>query len=293
MKNFLAYLSSKMFWKNLGMAVGLAIVLLISLLIFLRIYTHHGHTITVPDLTDIPVEEAGRLLADRNLTYEIFDSVYVASSDRGVIIDQHPRGGKEVKKGRKVYFTINANSPEKILMPDLEGSTFREVKKKIEIAGLKIGNISYRYHIAENVVLETRFNNDKIEKNDTILKGSSIDLVLGKGLSNERRMAPDLLGLSEEEAVTRAADALFTIHSTIPDNTVIPGDTLIPRVFRQEPAHSPKIRVPLGTEIIIWVTVDSTKLPGYAEEDTLPVWENLNEAEHEEEVDDINYSVEY
>lgn len=294
MNDFLAYLRSRMFIKNLALAVGIAVFILIAVLVFLRIYTHHGKTITVPDLSDIPVEDAVRLFEDRNLTYEIFDSMFVAEKERGVIIDQHPRAGQQVKKDRKVYLTINANSPEKILMPDLVGSTFREARKQIEIAGLKIGTLTYRYHIAKNVVLEQRYQLLPIQKNDTILKGSTIDLVLGKGLSDERRMAPDLTGLTEEEAINKAADALFTIHSAIPDNTVREGDTIPPRVFRQEPAHSPGIRVPLGTEIIIWVTTDSTKLPVFAKPDSASmIWETLNETEDEEIPDDNYYDSDY
>jgi beta-lactam-binding protein with PASTA domain len=230
MNNFFAYLRSKMFLKNLALAVALALGIFFVLLIYLRVYTHHGKSITVPDLSDLPVEDAGRILKERNLRYEIFDSLYVAARQAGVIIDQHPKAGKEVKKRRKVYFTINASSPEKILMPDLVGITLREASTKMQIAGLKTGKFIYRYNIGKNVVLEQLYNSKVIQANDTIVKGAVIDLVLGKGLSNEKSMVPDLIGLTKDQAIARAAEALFTIHSAIPDKSVKEDGELQPFV---------------------------------------------------------------
>ena len=294
MINLIAYLRSRIFLKNFGIAIGLALAILLITFFYLRIFTHHNRSIAVPDLTDLPVADAERILNDRHLRYEIFDSLFVANKEPGVIIDQHPLGGKNVKKSRKVYLTINANSPENILMPDLVGITLREARAKLLIAGLNEGKLYYRFNIGKNVVLEQQYNSSIIAENDTIVKGASIDLVLGKGLSNERSMVPNLIGLSEERAKAKASETLFTIHSAIPDNTIIKGDTLIPFVFRQDPVHHPDVLVPLGKEIIIWMTTDSTKLPGIADKDSADyVWPPLNEADDEEYSQDDTYNPDY
>lgn len=293
MINFLSFLRSKMFLKNLAIAFGLALGIFIVLFIYLRIFTHHNRSIAVPDLSDLPVADAEILLVARDLRFEIFDSMYVADREPGVIIDQHPAGGKNVKKSRKVYLTINANSPENILMPDLVGITLREARAKIQIAGLNLGKLFYRYNIGKNVVLEQQFKLKIIGANDTIMRGATIDLVLGKGLSNERSMVPDLLGLTESQAKAKASETLFTIHSAVPDNTVRKKDTLMPFVFRQDPIHHPDVLVPLGKEIIIWMTTDSTKLPGADEADSTYVWPPLNEADDEEISEDDTYNPTY
>ena len=293
MNNFLGYLRSRMFLKNLALAVSLTLLLIVLLFLFLRIYTHHGRSIAVPDFSDLPIPDAEEIVEDRNLRYEIFDSVYIADLEKGVVVDQHPLPGKLVKKNRKIYFTINANAPEKILMPDLEGITLREAQTKIEIAGLVMGELSYRYDIGKNVVLEQHYLNEIILAGDTIAKGSTIDLVLGKGLANEKSMVPDLLGLTVEEAKSKAADAFFTITTAIPDMSIEEGDTTVALVFRQYPAHNPQVVVPLGSQITLWVTIDSTKLPGYGEVDSTYVWDELNEVDENDNVEEDNYDIDY
>ncbi len=294
MNNFLHYLRSRIFIKNLLLAIGLAITLLIVLLLFLRIYTHHGRSIAIPDFSDLPVEDAGKYIAKRKLRYEILDSVYVAEKDGGIIVDQYPRPGSLVKKNRKIYFTINAHSPEKILMPDLVGITLREARTKIEIAGLKIGKLIYRYDMAINVVLEQHLNGEPIEAGDTVPKGISVDLILGKGLANERSMVPNLIGLSVEEAKNKAADALFTISTAIPDNSIINNDTITPFIFRQHPVRAENVRVPLGTQITLWITIDSTKLSGEGITDSTIVWDNAkNTNDDYEDVEEDTYSDDY
>ncbi len=293
MNNFLQYLRSKIFIRNFLLAIGFAITLFIFLLLFLRIYTHHGRSIAIPDLSDLPVEDAGKYIAKRKLRYEILDSVYVAGKDGGIVFDQYPKPGSLVKKNRKIYFTINAHSPEKILMPDLVGITLREARTKIEIAGLKIGKLIYRYDMAINVVLEQHLNGELIEAGDTVPKGISIDLILGKGLANERSMVPNLIGLSVEEAKNKAADALFTISTAIPDNSIISNDTITPFIFRQHPVRAKNVRVPLGTQITLWITIDSTKLSGEGTSDSTIVWDDAKNNDDYEDVEEDTYSDDY
>ncbi len=294
MKNFLAYLRSRIFLKNLAIAVSLSLTLILFLFLFLRIYTHHGKSIAVPDFSDLPVADAKAIVEERNLRYEIFDSVFIADREKGVVVDQHPVAGKLVKKTRKIYFTINANAPEKIIMPDLEGITLREARTKIEIAGLKLGELSYRYDIGKNVVLEQQYIGELILPGDTISKGSTIDLVLGKGLADDKSMVPDLLGLTVEEAKNKAAGAFFSISAAIPDMSIVEGDTTLPLVFRQYPVHNPTLQVPLGSQITLWVTIDSTKLPGYGETDSTEfIWDDLNEVDENEYIEEDDYDMDY
>lgn len=278
MKEFFQYLINKTFLKNVAIAFGIFLIAFLLLKVYLRIYTHHGKAIAVPDLTDISIEEIEDILHDKKLRYEIFDSIYVGDKPSGVVIDQLPKPGKNVKRERKIFLTINAQGPETLPMPDLVGVTLREAREKLQQKGLATGNLIYRYHLTKNVILEQRLDGNIIEPGDTIVKGTAIDLVLGKGLGSERAMVPDLIGLTVEEARTKAADYYFNISSAVPDLSYdTEKDTLTPFIFRQRPAHDKKIRVPLGSPIDVWITVDSTKLPNYEPVDTSYVWNDLND----------------
>jgi len=235
----------------------------------------------VPDFSGLPVTDAEKIIKERHLRFDILDSIYVAATDPGVIIDQYPRAGLSVKKNRRVYFTINANSPEKMLMPDMVGITMREARARLNVAGLKVGRLSYRYSIAKNVVLEQQINGKIITPGDTLVKGSSIDLVLGKGLSDEKTMVPDLVGLTVEQATNKALDAFFTINTSIPDETVEDNPEIKPFIFRHHPPHRDNLTVPLGTQITVWVTTDSAKLSGTAGDQS-------KESMWDDETNDVN-----
>jgi hypothetical protein len=296
MNDILAYLKSRIFFKNLAFAIETLFIILVLLIIFLRIYTHHGRSILVPNFSDLPVAEAEKIVSGKHLRYEIFDSIYIAERAKGVIIDQHPKAGFRVKKNRIIYFTINASSPGKMLMPDLVGLTLREARSKIVSSGLKIGNFSYRYDMAKNVVLEQRVKGASTEilPRDTILKGTEIDLILGKGLSEDKSPVPDLLGLTVSQAKIKASDAFFAVGAIVADLNYNEKDTLIPHIFKQRPEHSSNILCPLGTPIDLWITVDSAKLAGKAVADSgkynLP---ELNEDNNNEDIEDDSYTNDY
>jgi len=290
MKDFLAFLKSKLFLRNLIYLFTGALTLFMILLFYLNIYTHHGRSILVPDFSELPVDDAKKIIRQQHLRFDILDSIYVATSDPGVIIDQYPRAGASVKKNRRIYFTINANSPEQMLMPDLVGITLREARARINVAGLKLGKLSYRYSIAKNVVLEQQLDGTIINPGDTLVKGSEIDLILGKGLSDEKTMVPDLIGLTFDQAVNKASDAFFTINTSIPDETVESNSDIKPFIFRHHPPHKESILVPLGTQITVWVTTDSMKLPEFSGElSNDQAWDETNNVNDGETIEDDSY----
>ncbi len=282
MKAILNYLKSKNFLKNLGIAIGILLFFLLFTMTCMRVYTGHNRSYAVQDLTDMHLDDAIRVIEERGFRYMVFDSIYVPGKDPGVILDQHPKPGLLVKKNRRIFLTINASQPEKIQMPKLVELTYREGKAKLESFGLMLGNLSYKYDLSRNVILEQKVNGHPIEPGDSVSKGTFIDLVLGKGLGNEKDMVPNLIGLTIEEAKNVLSDALFSLGYSVSDNTVdTETDTLSPKIFRQKPVSDPGVVVPLGSTITVWITNDSTKLPGYKSNDDEDLI--LNDSDNEDE----------
>jgi eukaryotic-like serine/threonine-protein kinase len=296
MNDLLTYLKSRIFLKNLALAFEFLFIILALLIIFLRIYTHHGRSIVVPNFSDVAVKDAEKIISANHLRYEIFDSIYIAERIKGVIIDQHPKPGLIVKKNRVIYFTINASSPGKMLMPDLVGLTLREARSKIVSSGLKIGNFTYRYDMAKNVVLEQKVkgNSKDILPRDTVFKGTEIDLILGKGLSEDKSLVPNLLGLTINQAKIKASDEFFAVGAVVYDKGLDEKDTIVPHIYKQRPEHSNAIRCPLGTPIDLWVTLDSAKLAGKAIADSNNYnLQQLNEDNNNEDIEDDSYTNDY
>jgi hypothetical protein len=52
--------------------------------------------------------------------------------------------------------------------------------------------------------------------------------------------------------------------------------------------------VPLGSQITLWITIDSTKFPGFGEADSAGyVWDELNEVDDNDYVEEDNYDIDY
>jgi beta-lactam-binding protein with PASTA domain len=257
------YLQSKIFRKNLGYALGILFFLLIFTSTCTRFYTLHNRSLAVPEFTNMSLDDAIKLVKKKRLKYEIFDSLYVANKAPGTIIDQHPKPGSIIKKRRTIFFTICSSSPERIAMPNLVGITLREGKARLESYGLMLGSLSYRYDISKNIILEQRESGKIIQAGDSVSKGSSIDLVLGRGLGDESQEVPNLIGLTIEQAKLKLAEAMFSLGATVSDGSYNVNDkSAVPIIYRQKPTSDAGILVPLGSTITVWASVDSVRISG-------------------------------
>ncbi len=260
--DLLKFLTSRLFLKQLLIAVSVILFISIFTLLFLRIYTRHGQALSVPDLSGFSIPEADSLLTARKLRYQIVDSVFNANLIRGTIIDQNPSPEFKVKENRTIFLTINAFNPEIIRMPNIVGVSLRQARAIMETAGLNIGKLTYVPDIAVNNVLQQKFNGNVIEEGDSIVKGSQIDLVLGRGLSNEKTAAPDLIGLFFEQAKERITNRYLNLGAVIYDASFEDAeDSINAFVWKQKPEYREEAMMNLGSSVDIWLTVDSTKLP--------------------------------
>jgi len=82
------------------------------------------------------------------------------------------------------------------------------------------------------VVLEQKVKgkSTNVIARDTVFKGTEIDLVLGKGLSEDKTPVPDLLGLTVNQAKIKASDAFFAVGAVIYDKGLDEKDTIVPHI---------------------------------------------------------------
>ncbi len=260
--DFLKFLMSKTFFRQLMLAVAIGLVLLLSTLVWLKVYTHHGQAIHVPDLSGLTPEEVSDVISSRNLRFEIVDSVYSQEMPRGTVIKQNPTANSIVKKNRRVFLTMNAVNPEMISMPRLVGLSIRQARLALQNAGLILGDISYRPDYAINNVLQQMHADSVIIEGTSIRKGSVIDLELGMGLSSQTTRVPDLIGLSLEAAGEIISDYFLNTGAiTFDESMVNEEDSANAFVWRQYPEFDEFGRLNMGMEVDIWLTIDSTLLP--------------------------------
>ena len=264
--NFLKFLISKVFLKNLAYAFAALLIIVFSTLLWLKIYTHHSTTMTVPDFTGLNLEEVEIIARTKKLRIEVADSSFTDDIPKGTVIRQNPFPGIKVKEDRRIYLTMNAINPEMVIMPKVTGVSLRQAKAILETYSLYVGKISYKPNIAVNNVLEQRMKDTLVTPGIMVNKGSPVDLVLGMGLSNERTPVPDLTGISYLMAKNLLIDRYLNIGAVIYDISINNSDDSINAfIWRQRPAFEKGGWLNLGSNVDIWLSTDSTKLPGTEE----------------------------
>ncbi len=202
--NFFRFLFTKAFLKQLLYALIVLVVLCLIFLWWLRMTTHHGEKIEVPDLSKLTLEEAAEVLDDVDLKYEIMDTTnYNPEFPYQTVIEQIPRAGKTVKEDRKIYLSINRSGYPMIEIPAVVGKTMRQAEPTLQAVGFEIGKISYRKYIAQDEVLEIRHKGQKLEAGQKLQKTSVIDVVLGDGKGglnqNEVEETQEALDVNQNE----------------------------------------------------------------------------------------------
>lgn len=260
--SFKNFILSKTFFKNLGLAVAIIVGFILILLIWMNFYTRHGQARPVPDFYGLSMEQAELLAKKNKLKYQVIDSVYTSVVPRGSVAEQNPKPGFKVKKWRNINLTINAFQPEMVAMPNLIDLPLRQASKVIESAGLEMGQRRFKPDLSVNVVMEQLYRGRNINSGDSIQKGSVVDLVLGKGLSNERTSVPFLLGMMLNPAKNKILESSLNLGTYIYDKSIkTTSDSSKAFVYKQNPEYKNGASLPLGSDIYLWLTIDSARIP--------------------------------
>jgi len=256
------FIFSKIFIKNLGLAIVIVVGLIMILLIWLNIYTRHGQARSVPDFYGLTMEKTMKLAKKNKLRYQVIDSVYTTIVPKGCVVEQNPKAGFKVKKRRRIMLTINAFNPEMVGVPNLVALPKRQAIAVIQGAGLVMGQLRYIPDQSIDLVIRQLHNGKEVAEGDSLQKGSIIDLVLGKGLSNERTPVPDLVGMKLERARNTILGGSLNLGTYNYDKSIVTAqDTLNAFVYKQNPEYKESARLQLGSAVYLWLTVDSTKMP--------------------------------
>lgn len=255
------FLISKTFLKHLLYAFGGLTIVLILTFLMLKVYTHHGKELSVPDFYGMTLDEAQKKADKIKIRIEVIDSVFNNNRPRGTVIEQNPIAESKVKKNRRIFLVVNAFTPEKVKMPNIVGVSHRQAEVVLKNVGLEIGRLIHIPDIAVNNVLKQKYNGEEIDAGTLIPKGSKIDLVLGMGLSNQTTQVPDLNHYTLHDAQNRILRSALNTGAIIYDESIVDGtDSLEARVWRQYPSYKENKRIRLGSTIDLWLTVDSTLL---------------------------------
>ena len=180
--SLIQFLSSKVFFKQLALAISAVLVLIFLILAWLKAYTNHGEFVKVPILKGKTLDVVQTELKDADLRMVIQDSAnYNPNYPQFSVIEQQPEAGSLVKENRKIYLTLNPSGYRKVGVPNVIRKTIRQAKPTLEALGFQVGKISYVDDLGKDEVISLEHNGKKITVGTLLPKTSKIDLVLGNG----------------------------------------------------------------------------------------------------------------
>ena len=242
-------------WKvllNVVVVLGLFVGLVWLAFRWLEQHTHHGEEIPVPNIMNMPVQDAVKILEEQGLKYEIDSGEFQPKYKPLQVLQIWPMANSKVKANRIIQIRVNPKTWAKVIVPNIlnkyKGLAFRQ----LEQVGLKIGDTIYEPNIQRVAVLRLQINGRIVQPGDQVMRFSVVDLVIGLGPKRDV-VVPNLVGITVEEAEQLIKKSLFEIGVVQYDGGNTDPSAI---VYYQDPANGS--RRDQGMQIDLWA---SKKLP--------------------------------
>lgn len=245
---------------NLVLIAAVILAMAVTAHIVMQAGTRHGARRTVPDFAGVKLDEAQRLARKYDLHLHINDSLFVPAYEGGIVLDQLPEGGVEVKPGRTVYITINSFRQKMVPVPYVAGRSLRQAKNMLEIAGLEIAELVYRADMATNYVLDEYYEGRPVTAKSKVEAemGSGVTLYVGVEGGFGTTVVPRLVGFPLKEAKSRLWELGLNVGGIDFDEGINLLNQRDARVYVQSPTAERSAA--LGARVDLKLTLDEKKL---------------------------------
>ncbi len=259
-QSWLTRLKSHPVLYNLLLIATTLVALFVGAYLLLAIGTRHGMKRTVPEFKGLLLSDAERVADREGLELVVNDSLYVAAFPGGVVLEQLPAGGVDVKSGRKIYVTINSFSQKRVAMPYVAGRSLRQAKNMLEVAGFGIDELVYIDDIATNYVLSQHFEGEEItpETEMMVEKGRGVVLTVGVKGGSGVTAVPKLIGRQLFDAKSRLWEVGLNVGEVTYDEGITMLNRSDARVYEQSVLQTSEVA--LGSRILLRLTLDAVKI---------------------------------
>ena len=198
-------------------AVKIALIVVIFLVVFFAsigitmfaLNAGKAKDVTLPDFSNLTVEEARQKAEEANLSIEVAEEKYDVEIEEGKIISQDPKYQPNftVKEGTTIKVVVSKGQ-EIVTVTKLVGKTKDEAIKELKELGLEAKiEEDYNDDIEAGIVVE-----QSIAEGEEVLAGSQITLKVSLGI--EQVEVPDLTGLTEDEAKAKIEESKLKYKAT-------------------------------------------------------------------------------
>lgn len=160
---------------------GCAIVLAYMSLLAIDVFTGHGKSKEVPDVRNLPLDEAAAKLEDAGFKWEISDSTYNEDYKPGVVIDQDPKAHSQVKDLRTIYLSVNAMTPRLVTLPALTEISVRQGQSILMGLGFKSIRVDSVPSPYKGLILNATAGGRKVTAGMKLPLSTQIILTVGDG----------------------------------------------------------------------------------------------------------------
>ncbi|MCS7297424.1 MAG: PASTA domain-containing protein [Bacteroidia bacterium] len=209
--------------------------------------TRQGREYVLPLLVGKSLPAVQSSLERAGFRVIVIDSQYVPDKPPLTVLLQDPPANTKVKKGRKVYLTIAACKPPEIPFPQIQDMPYEEAYRLLrETYGFRIEGVEYVAGRDPDVIVGAKYKGKRIAPGTMTPKYASIELIVSRGLSDQKVPFISVVGLPLEEAVARLhAMGLSIGHIRYKPIPSLP----LGQVYRQYPERVATDSVPAGTAI--------------------------------------------
>ena len=182
-------------------------------------------TYQIPDLVGEKYEEIRMEQEYKDFEIVLGSTVSSGEYEAGQIIRQEPAAGSTVGEAGREITVVVSSGPEKIVMIDLYNMEYREAYLEVERMGLRALTPEYEHNdvVAYNHVISYTPLKDAV-----LSPGDTVKMVVSLGPEALKVDMPNLIGLSEQQAVSKLTfqhleigDVTSEYHPTIPAGEVM------------------------------------------------------------------------
>lgn len=274
-RDILSFFISKNFFINLGFILLMLIILGFVVQQGLKIYTHHGDKLRMPDYINTPLNTARKDAKDRTFNIVVNDSIFIVGKPGNIILNQNPKPDTYVKENRTIYVTVTKNKPETVKvsqLPRLYGENF-DIKSQELMIGYQIESeiVGSAYdpgpegHILAVINQGDTIVSARTRKNDVVLeKGQNLKFIVSKR-SGGMVHVPRLRCRTYGEARFLLSSYSLEIKAIDNDNMSV-EDLNTAYVNYQQPPYDPDGKMRMGDTIFVHLT---TEVPGNCDDDNM------------------------
>ncbi|ANT64991.1 Serine/threonine-protein kinase PrkC [Prosthecochloris sp. CIB 2401] len=170
--------------------------------VIMPLYTLHGSSVRVPDVTGLDAEVARGRLHQAGLSSTTgYSAVYLRDVDSSTVISQRPEAGSAVKPGRGVAILLNKRERPEYHLPDFYGMSLGDVRELLEQHDIVIHDIQEQAVSVESE--EGRVVGQSLPPSTVLSDGASLSLIVGRyqqGGEVAMLPVPNVLGLFLKDA---------------------------------------------------------------------------------------------